>query len=67
MSETSLREKLANLHAERVRTYDPAALKINIDQRAALVEAAKGARFVRRGCARWAPALPRSARKCRSG
>jgi len=49
MSETTLFAKLAALHAERVRTYDPAALKINIDQRAALVEAAKGARFVRAG------------------
>jgi len=49
MSETSLRQKLADLHAERVRTYDPAALKINIDQRAELVEAAKTARFVRAG------------------
>jgi len=49
MSETSLRQKLAELHAERVRTYDPAALKINIDQRAELVEAARTARFVRAG------------------
>jgi len=49
MSETSLFAKLAALHAERVRTYDPAALQINIDQRAALVEAAKSARFVRAG------------------
>ncbi len=49
MCEMSIRQKLADLHAERVRTYDPAALKINIDQRAALVEAAKRARFVRAG------------------
>jgi len=45
----SVRQKLADLHAERVRTYDPAALKINIDQRATLVEAAKTTRFVRAG------------------
>jgi peroxiredoxin len=49
MSEPSVRKKLADLHAERVRTYDPAALKINIDQRAALVEAAKTAQFIRVG------------------
>jgi peroxiredoxin len=49
MSEPTLRQKLADLHAERVRSFDPAALKINIDQRATLVEAAKTARFVRAG------------------
>ena len=37
MSQDSLAKQLADLHAERVRTWDPAALKINIDQRATLV------------------------------
>jgi peroxiredoxin len=49
MSEPTLRQKLADLHAERERTFDPAALKVNIDQRATLVEAARFARFVRAG------------------
>jgi len=49
MTHPTLRQKLADLHAERVRTYDPAALKINVDQRATLVEAAKTAHFVRAG------------------
>ena len=49
MSELTLRQQLADLHAERERTFDPAALKVNIDQRATLVEAAKSARFVRPG------------------
>jgi peroxiredoxin len=40
MADKSLRELLADLHAERVRTWDPAALQINIDQRRELVEAA---------------------------
>jgi len=38
MSE-SLRQLLADLHAERVRTWDPAKLQVNIDQRRELVEA----------------------------
>lgn len=38
MSE-SLRQLLADLHAERVRTWDPAKLQVNIDQRRDLVEA----------------------------
>jgi len=39
MSQESLAKLLADLHAERVRTWDPAALKINVDQRATLVAA----------------------------
>lgn len=38
MSE-SLNQLLADLHAERVRTWDPAKLQVNIDQRRELVEA----------------------------
>ncbi|MEW5684464.1 MAG: peroxiredoxin-like family protein [Pseudomonadota bacterium] len=40
MAETSLRDLLAALHAERERTWEPAALQLNIDQRRELVEAA---------------------------
>lgn len=40
MSDKSLRDLLAELHAERERTWDPAALKLNIDQRRELVDAA---------------------------
>ncbi|WP_337188046.1 peroxiredoxin-like family protein [Phenylobacterium sp.] len=40
MSEKTLRERLADLHAERERSWDPAALQINVDQRRELVEAA---------------------------
>jgi peroxiredoxin len=36
----SLLERLADLHAERVATWDPAALQVNIDQRRTLVETA---------------------------
>jgi len=39
----SLRDLLADLHAERERTWEPAALKLNIDQRRELVEAANPA------------------------
>lgn len=35
----SLNQLLADLHAERVRTWDPARLQVNIDQRRELVEA----------------------------
>ncbi|NGM48767.1 AhpC/TSA family protein [Caulobacter sp. 602-2] len=49
MSHQTLRERLAALHAERVRTWDPAALKINIDQRARLVEAADPDEWVKVG------------------
>ena len=45
----SLKERLADLHAERERTWDPAALKINVDQRRALVETADPARWVQVG------------------
>lgn len=38
MSE-SLHQLLADLHADRVRTWDPAKLQVNIDQRRELVEA----------------------------
>ncbi|OWJ69175.1 peroxiredoxin-like family protein [Inquilinus limosus] len=45
----TLRAQLAALHAHRVATWDPAALQVNIDQRAALVERAKHAAFVQAG------------------
>jgi peroxiredoxin len=48
MSE-SLHQLLANLHAERVASWAPEALKVNIDQRQTLVDAARHARFVQRG------------------
>lgn len=40
MSETPLRQLLADLHAERERTWEPAQLQLNIDQRRELVETA---------------------------
>lgn len=49
MSHESLAKLLADLHAERVRTWDPAALKINVDQRATLVETAEPAAWVKVG------------------
>ncbi|MDR6532798.1 peroxiredoxin [Caulobacter rhizosphaerae] len=49
MSRKSLKERLADLHAERVRTWDPAALKINVDQRRTLVETADPARWIQVG------------------
>jgi peroxiredoxin len=49
MSLKSLKERLADLHAERVRTWDPAALKINVDQRRTLVEAADPSRWIKVG------------------
>lgn len=49
MSRPSLRQKLADLHEERVRTWDPAALKINVDQRATLVETADPSNWVKVG------------------
>jgi peroxiredoxin len=55
MSETSLRQLLAELHAERERTLEPAQLQLNIAQRRELVEAAKTASFVKAGDA--APAF----------
>lgn len=48
MSE-SLNRLLADLHAERVRTWDPAKLKVNIDQRRELVEAFDAAAVVQAG------------------
>jgi len=45
----SLNQLLADLHAERVRTWDPAQLKGNIDQRAHLVATADRAGFVQAG------------------
>ena len=45
----SLKERLADLHAERERTWDPAALKINVDQRRALVETADPTRWIQVG------------------
>ena len=51
MTETrvSLGKLLGDLHEERVQTWDPAALQVNIDQRATLVEAARTTRFVKAG------------------
>lgn len=48
MSE-SLNQQLAELHAERVRTWAPEALKINVDQRRHLVEQASTQSFVKAG------------------
>lgn len=45
----SLNQQLADLHAERVRTWDPAALQINIDQRLTLVETADPSAWVKEG------------------
>jgi len=49
MSKTALRQLLAELHAERERTWDPAQLQINIDQRRELVESAAAAGWVKAG------------------
>jgi peroxiredoxin len=49
MAQESLNRLLADLHAERVRTWDPAQLKGNIDQRALLVATADRAAFVQVG------------------
>jgi peroxiredoxin len=49
MAAAALRQRLADLHAERVRTWDPAALKVNIDQRRRLVETANPDAFVKAG------------------
>lgn len=48
MSE-SLNHLLAELHAERVRTWAPEALKVNIDQRQRLVDEADPQRFIKAG------------------
>lgn len=45
----SLRSRLAALHEERKRTWEPAALRANIDQRQALVDRADPARWVKVG------------------
>jgi len=45
----SLNQQLNDLHAERVRTWDPAVLKINIDQRQTLVETADPTAWVKAG------------------
>jgi peroxiredoxin len=49
MSQESLAKLLADLHAERVRSWDSAALQINIDQRATLVETADPAAWIKVG------------------
>jgi peroxiredoxin len=49
MSLKSLKDRLADLHAERVRTWDPAQLKINIDQRQTLVDTADPFQWVKVG------------------
>ncbi|MBX8528678.1 AhpC/TSA family protein [Pseudomonas cichorii] len=48
MSE-SLNHLLAELHAERVRTWAPEALKVNIDQRQRLVDEARPDTFIKTG------------------
>jgi peroxiredoxin len=48
MSE-SLNHLLANLHAERLATWEPAALQVNIDQRQRLVNEARTDDFVSAG------------------
>jgi peroxiredoxin len=45
----SLKERLADLHAERERTWDAAALKINIDQRQTLIDTADPSAWVQVG------------------
>ncbi len=45
----TLMERLADLHAERELTWDPAALKINVDQRRTLVETADPSRWIKVG------------------
>lgn len=45
----SLRQLLADLHAERVRSWDPAVLQVSIDQRKTLVEQSDRAGFVKVG------------------
>ncbi len=45
----SLRQLLADLHAERVRTWNPAVLQVNINQRKTLVAEADYAGFVKAG------------------
>ena len=49
MPKESVNQLLGDLHAERERTWDAAALKINIDQRRTLMETADRAAFVKAG------------------
>jgi peroxiredoxin len=49
MSQESLAKLLADLHAERVRTWDPAALKVNVEQRAILVAEANPDAWIKVG------------------
>lgn len=48
-AQESLRQLLSDLHAERVRTWDPAVLQVSIDQRRTLVEESDYASFVKAG------------------
>jgi peroxiredoxin len=48
-SKDSVRQILADLHAHRLKTMDPAALQINIDQRRTLVDTADYDGFVKPG------------------
>lgn len=45
----SLNQLLADLHAHRVTTWDPAALKVNVEQRKTLVETANPSHFPKPG------------------
>jgi peroxiredoxin len=45
----SVRQLLADLHAERVRTWDPAVLQVSIDQRKTLIDESDYAGFVKAG------------------
>lgn len=49
MAVDTLRQRLADLHAERVRTWDPAVLQTNIDQRRKLSDTANYDGFVKAG------------------
>jgi peroxiredoxin len=45
----SLNELLGQLHAERVRTWDPNSLRVNVEQRRTLVETADRSTWVKAG------------------
>jgi len=45
----SLKDRLADLHAERERTWDATALRINIDQRQTLIDAADPSQWIKVG------------------
>jgi peroxiredoxin len=49
MAEKSLGQLLADLHAERLATWDPAVLQVNIDQRRTLVETAHPSTWIKVG------------------